>query len=222
MPFDYKGQRPFYLVIIADDDAMNLLAQDQRYSGVLDAPDVRWQYRFNQGTSQVDCCVLPMWKADAGRFRVKPGEELTLNKCEGDRETGKLCFTVAVDLSGLMKDESMLCNPANYTLKSIDGYTLAIQPIDQSMVTANNKSYLDGKTHLFTLTCDLKSPRDEVRIALPNGLPAWVAQCSSDNDTSTGGSFSTTTLGLNQLLGGMFAAMKGGDNLFEITIKINN
>ncbi len=222
VPFDYKGQRPFYLVIIADDDAMNLLAQDQRYSGVLDAPDVRWQYRFNQGTSQVDCCVLPMWKADAGRFRVKPGEELSLNKCEGDRETGKLCFTVAVDLSGLMKDEAMLCNPANYTLKSIDGYTLAIQPIDQSMVTANNKSYLDGKTHLFTLTCDLKSPRDEVRIALPNGLPAWVAQCSSDNDTSTGGSFSTTTLGLNQLLGGMFAAMKGGDNLFEITIKINN
>ena len=68
VPFDYKGQRPFYLVIIADDDAMNLLAQDQRYSGVLDAPDVRWQYRFNQGTSQVDCCVLPMWKADAGRF----------------------------------------------------------------------------------------------------------------------------------------------------------
>ena len=73
VPFDYKGQRPFYLVIIADDDAMNLLAQDQRYSGVLDAPDVRWQYRFNQGTSQEDRCVLHMWTADAGRFREKTG-----------------------------------------------------------------------------------------------------------------------------------------------------
>ena len=221
VPFEYSGKRPFYLVIIADNDVMDQLAQDKRYSGVLDASGVRNSYRFNQGTSQVDCCVLPMWKDDAGRFRVKPSETLTLNKCEGDRETGKLCFTMAVDLSNLMKDEAMLCNPANYTVKSIDGYTLAIQPIDQSMVTANNKSYLDGKTHMFTLTCDLKSPHDEVRIALPNGLPDWVAQCSSDNDINTGGSFATTTLGLNELLGGMFAAMKGGDNLFEIIIKIN-
>jgi len=222
VPFDYKGQRPFYLIIIADSDVMDLLAHDGRYSGVLDAPDVRWQYRFNQSTTQVDCCLLPSWKDDAGRFRVKPGEELTLSKCEGDRETGKLCFTMAIDLSGLMKDEAMLADPANYVVKSIDGYTLAIQPVDPGMVTANNKSYLEGKTHLFTFTADLKSPRDEVTIALPNGLPSWVHQCSSDNDTSAGGSFATTTLGLDRLLGGMFDAMKGGDNLFEVTIAIRN
>ena len=88
------------------------------------------------------------------------------------------------------------------------------------MVTANHKEYLEGMTHLFTLVGDLKSPRGEVRISLRNELPAWVRQSSSDNDTSTGGSFSSTTLGLDQLLGGMFDAMRGGDNLFEITIQL--
>lgn len=218
--FEYSGKRPFYLVIIADGDAMDQLAQDKRYSGVLDAPAVRNSYRFNQSTSDVPCRVLPEWKDNAGRFRVKHGDGIVLAKCDGDRQTGKLCFSLAADLSGLMKDDALLTNAANYEVQSIDGYTLTVQPIDPSMVTANNKEYLDGMTHVLTLVGDFKSPRDEVRISLRNELPGWVGQSSSDNDTSTGGSFSTTTLGLEQLLGGMFDAMKGGSSFFDVTIQL--
>ncbi len=218
--FEYSGKRPFYLVIIADGDAMDQLAQDKRYSGVLDAPAVRNSYRFNQSTSDVPCRVLPEWKDNAGRFRVKHGDGIVLAKCDGDRQTGKLCFSLAADLSGLMKDDALLTNAANYEVQSIDGYTLTVQPIDPSMVTANNKEYLDGMTHVLTLVGDFKSPRDEVRISLRNELPGWVRQSSSDNDTSTGGSFSTTTLGLEQLLGGMFDAMKGGSSFFDVTIQL--
>ena len=220
VPFEYNGKRPFYLVIIADSDVMDQLASDKRYSGVLDAPAVRNGYRFNQNTSEVDCRVLPEWKDNAGRFRVKHGDGIVLTKCQGDRETGKLCFSLAANLSGLMKDDALLTNAANYEVKSIDGYTLTVQPIDRSMVTANNKDYLEGMTHILTLTGDLKSPRDEVRISLPNELPEWVSQSSSTNDTSAGGSFATTTLGLEQLLGGMFDAMKGGNSFFDITINL--
>ena len=220
VPFEYRGKRPFYLVIIADGDAMDQLAQDKRYSGVLDAPAVRNSYRFNQSTSDVPCRVLPEWKDNAGRFRVKHGDGIVLAKCDGDRQTGKLCFSLAADLSGLMKDDALLTNAANYEVQSIDGYTLTVQPIDPSMVTANNKEYLDGMTHVLTLVGDFKSPRDEVRISLRNELPGWVRQSSSDNDTSTGGSFSTTTLGLEQLLGGMFDAMKGGSSFFDVTIQL--
>jgi len=218
--FEYSGKRPFYLVIIADGDAMDQLAQDKRYSGVLDAPAVRNSYRFNQSTSDVPCRVLPEWKDNAGRFRVKHGDGIVLAKCDGDRQTGKLCFSLAADLSGLMKDDALLTNAANYEVQSIDGYTLTVQPIDPSMVTANNKEYLDGMTHVLTLVGDFKSPRDEVRISLRNELPGWVRQSSSNNDTSTGGSFSTTTLGLEQLLGGMFDAMKGGSSFFDVTIQL--
>ncbi len=220
VPFEYNGKRPFYLVIIADNDAMDQLAQDSRYRGVLDASGVRNSYRFNQGTSEVDCRVLPEWKDNAGRFRVKHGDGIVLAKCDGDRQTGKLCFSLAANLSGLLKDDALLTDVANYDVHSIDGYTLAIQPIDKSMITANNKEYLEGMTHILTLVGDLKSPRDEVRIALRNELPEWVRQSSSASDTSTGGAFATTTLGLEQLLGGMFDAMKGGNNFFEIVIKL--
>ena len=220
VPFEYSGKRPFYLVIIADSDVMDQLATDKRYSGVLDAPTVRNSYRFNQGTAQVECRVLPEWKDNAGRFRVKHGDGIVLARCEGDRQTGKLCFSMAANLGSLLKDDALLTNAANYEVKSIDGYTLTIQPIDQSMFTANNKEYLDGMTHILTLVGDLKSPRDEVHIALRNELPDWVRQSSSASDTSAGGSFATTTLGLEQLLGGMFDAMKGGNYLFDLVIEL--
>ena len=220
VPFEYSGKRPFYLVIIADSDVMDQLATDKRYSGVLDAPAVRNSYRFNQGTAQVECRVLPEWKDNAGRFRVKHGDGIVLARCEGDRQTGKLCFSMAANLGSLLKDDALLTNAANYEVKSIDGYTLTIQPIDQSMFTANNKEYLDGMTHILTLVGDLKSPRDEVHIALRNELPDWVRQSSSASDTSAGGSFATTTLGLEQLLGGMFDAMKGGNYLFDLVIEL--
>ena len=207
-------------MIIADNDAMDQLAQDKRYSGVLDAPAVSNSYRFNQSTSEVECRVLPEWKDNAGRFRVKHGDGIVLAKCDGDRQTGKLCFSLAANLGSLMKDDAMLTDVSNYEVKSIDGYTLTVQPIDQSMVTSNNKEYLEGMTHVLTLVGDLKSPRDEVHIALRNELPAWVRQSSSTSDTSAGGSFSTTTLGLEQLLGGMFDAMKGGSNYFDIIINL--
>ena len=219
-PFNYSGKRPFYLVIIADSDVMDQLAQDKRYSGVLDASGVRNSYRFNQGTSEVQCRVLPEWKDNAGRFRVKHGDGIVLAKCDGDRQTGKLCFSLAANLGGLLKDDALLTNAANYEVQSIDGYTLTVQPIEPSMITANNKEYLEGMTHVLTLVGDLKSPRDEVRISLRNELPAWVRQSSSDNDTSTGGSFATTTLGLEHLLGGMFDAMKGGNSFFDVTIQL--
>ncbi len=219
-PFNYSGKRPFYLVIIADADAMDQLAQDKRYSGVLDASAVRNSYRFNQSTSEVQCQVLPEWKDNAGRFRVKHGDGIVLSKCQGDRETGKLCFSMAVNLGGLMKDDALLTDAGNYEVQSIDGYTLTIQPIDQTMVTANNKEYLDGMTHVMTLTGDQKSPRDEIHIMLRNELPDWVFQSSSDNDVNTGGSFASTTLGLKQLLGGMFDAMKGSSALLDVTIQL--
>ena len=220
VPFEYRGKRPFYLVIIADADVMDVLASDKRYDGVLDAVGVRKSYRFNQGSAEVECRVLPEWKDNAGRFRVKHGDGIVLAKCDGDRETGKLCFSLAANLGGLMKDDALLTDAANYDVSSIDGYTMSIQSIDQSMVTANNREYLEGMTHVFTFTGDLKSPRDEVRIALRNELPAWIHATSSTNDSSAGGSFSTTTLGLEQLLGGMFDAMRGGSSFFDVTIKL--
>ncbi|MBR4829683.1 MAG: hypothetical protein IKZ92_07775 [Muribaculaceae bacterium] len=219
-PFNYSGKRPFYLVIIADNDVMDQLAQDKRYTGVLDAAGVRNSYRFNQGKTEVECRVLPEWKDNAGRFRVKHGDGIELTKCDGDRQTGKLCFSMAANLGSLMKDDALLTNVANYDVQSVDGYTLTVQPIDQSMLTTNNKDYLEGMTHILTLLGDFKSPRDEIHISLRNELPEWVRQSSCDNDTQPGGSFATTTLGLEQLLGGMFDAMKGGSSFFDVTIQL--
>ncbi len=220
VPFEYSGKRPYYLVIIADTEVMNQLASDSRYKGTLEPDGCTGSYRFNQGTNEVPVQVLPDWKDNAGRFRAKHGNELVLDNCQGDRQTGKLCFSLAANLGGMMQDDAMLEDANSYDVQSVDGYTLKVQRITPDMVTANNKDYLEGMTHILTLTGDQKSPRDEVRISLRNELPQWIARSSATSDTSAAGGFASTTLGLDQLLGGMFQAMRGGNSYFDIVVKL--
>lgn len=220
--FNYQGQRPFYLVIIADSGVMDAMGANKDYAGVLRPANARNSYRFNQAESAVDYNVVADWKDNAGRFRVDRKEPGRLIKCQGDKTTGQMCFTIAANLSALQKDESFLNNADNYIVKSHSDFHLTVQPIDDKMITGNNKMYLDGKTHLLTLTGKMSGPRDEVTISLPNELPAWIEQSSASSDNSPSlPSFSNTTLGLSSFLGGLQQAFGGNNgNYTTISLKL--
>ena len=91
------------------------------------------------------------------------------------------------------------------------------------MITGNNKAYLDGKTHLLTLTGKMNGPRDQVVISLPNEMPAWIAQSTTRDDTNPAAAgFSTTTLGLREFLDGIASAFGAGGNYTTITLHLEN
>ena len=222
-PVEYRGMRPFYILVIADTPVMDRMAAQSEYAELLRPSTVRNSYRFNQSEAAVDYCVVPDWKDNAGRFRVDHEDATRLTKCEGDKTTGILCLTMAVRLDGLQKEESFLADARNYKVQSASGFELKVTPITPDLVTGNNKMYLDGKTHLLTLTGKMNGPRDQVTISLPNEMPAWIAQSTSRDDTNPAASgFSTTTLGLKEFLDGIASAFGAGGNYTTLTLNLEH
>ncbi len=220
-PFNYSGQRPFYLVVIADSRVMDSMAADAAFAQFMRPAGAVNSYRFNQAEQGVDCCVLPDWKDNSGRFRVDHHDPLRLTKCQGDRTTDVLCFSVAARLDGLQKDARFLADAANYHLRSMSGFTLKVTPITTDMFTGNNKSYLEGKTHLLTFAGKMQNAREEVTVSLTNDFPAWIERSSATTDVNpSAADFATTTLGLKEFLGGIASAFGSGGSYTTITVKL--
>ena len=222
-PVEYRGMRPFYLLVIADTPVMDRMATQGDYAELMHPSQVRNSYRFNQAEATVDYCVVPDWKDNAGRFRIDHKDASRLLKCEGDKTTGIMCFSVAARLDGLQKDAAFLADASNYRLQSTSGFQLKVTPITPDMVTGNNKMYLDGKTHLLTLTGKMSGPRDEVSISLPNEMPAWIERSTSRDDTNpSAADFSTTTLGLQEWLNGIASAFGTSGNYTTLTLRLEH
>lgn len=222
-PVVYRGMRPFYILVIADTPVMDRMAAQSEYAELLHPSSVRNSYRFNQSEAAVDYCVIPDWKDNAGRFRVDHKDPSHLVKCEGDKTTGVLCLTIAARLDGLQKEADFLAEAKNYKVQSTSGFELRVTPVTPDLITGNNKMYLDGKTHLLTLTGKLNGPRDQVTINLPNELPGWIVQSTSRDDTDTSApGFSTTTLGLQEFLNGIASAFGSSGNYTTIQLKLEN
>ncbi len=220
-PIEYSGMRPFYLVIIADTSVMDAMYQSKDYQQFLDVQGSCASYRFNQGESSVDWNVVPDWKDNAGRFRVSRGDRCELTGAEADATTGVLSFTIAANLAPLNKDNAVLCNSASYTVESLSGFKVDVKPIEPDMITANNKSYLEGKTHLITLTGDYKGPRDNIKLSLRNDMPSWIDESTCRDDINVASpTFPTTTLGLSSFLGGIAQAFGAGNSYFTMEIAI--
>ena len=220
-PFNYSGQRPFYLLVIADTPVMDAMAANADYSQFMQPAALRNSYRFNQAEATVNYCVVPDWIDNAGRFRIDHRDPTRLTKCEGDKTTGIMCFSIAVDLSNMHKPSQFLAEAANYQLQSTSAFTMKVQPVVQSMITGNNRAYLDGKTHLITLTGKLTEPRDEIIISLANDFPAWIEQSTAQSDVNPSASdFATTTLGLKEFLGGIASAFGTGGKYTTIKLHL--
>lgn len=219
--FNYTGTRPFYLLIIADSKVMDSMAASKDYKQFLTVQGSRNSYRFNEGESSVDWNVVPDWKDNAGRFRVSHGNGGELTNVNADKTTGVLRFAVAANLSGINPD--LLCNASNYTVESLSGFKIDVKPLNAGDITANNKAYLEGKTHIITFTGDFKGPRDNIKIALRNEFPQWIEQSTCNDDTNPAmPSFATTTLGLSSFLSGINQAFGTGGNYFTINLALEN
>ena len=200
------------------------MAADDRYAKFLRPDGVKNSYRFNQAASKINFKLLPDWKDNVGRFRPSRDEDNMLTHCEGDRETGVLCFSLAANLKPLNKDNDFLTNVANYAVQSQTGFEITIRALTPDDVTNNNRSYLEGMTHLITAKGKWEKSQDELSLTLNNQFPQWIRESSSTSDTDTSApGFSTTTFGLERFLQGIYDAFSAGnDNYGKIIIKLKS
>lgn len=220
--FTYHGQRPFYLIIVCDESIADRISADPQFHNFLTPASAVNSFRFNQAQTRLNCNIIPDWKDNRGRFRVSHSEKGLLTNCEGDSQTDVFSFSLATNLKALNKDDAFLTNTENYTISSQNDFKFSVTPIEPSMINGNNRQYLEGNSHVITLTGILKSPRDEVTITLRNEFPDWFARCTSSDDTSpSAADFAHTTLGLSHFMQGIFTAFStGNDNYTTITIKL--
>ena len=197
---------------------------DDNFAKFLRPNGLKNSYRFNQAASELNFKVIPDWKDNVGRFRQSRSEQNLLTDCEGDRETGILCFTIAANLKPLAKDDSFLTNVANYNVQSQSGFDITIRAIKPEDVNNNNRSYLDGMTHLITAKGKFATSRDELSITLANQFPEWIKASTTTSDIDpNAANFSTTTFGLERFLQGIYDAFSAGNDSYgKIYIKLED
>ena len=209
---DYHGSRPYYVLLIGEIAVLDRMARDKAFDRFLHPSGAVASYRFNQGSGDLQWAPLLNAEGEAGRYRPSRDATSTLDHCEGDRTTGILAFTVAVDLSGLGKDAAFLSDAANYSVTSQSGFTLAVREITSADINNNNRSTLEGKTHLLTFSAKWNTASDDITVTLRNDFPTWIATSSSSDDRDTHSpSFASTTFGLDRFLHGLADAYPHAD-----------
>ena len=230
----YKGQRPYYIVIVGDNNLLKHLPQDADYAAFCRLTEMRGyenMYLFTANDMYEPYYSLLLAGDDIrGRFQPARGQGDQITKIEGaktDRNSGDLQLALAVDLSGMLIDDGYLTDKANYEVDGDGDIEIVdIRPLNKKDVTPVEKKYLKTATHIFTLRgSELRSHQD-VSIKLMNRLPEWVELTSTDDDRNTADEqFAKSTFGLKYLMQGIYDSYRrysdGEPYYFELDLEIN-
>lgn len=230
---NYRGNRPYYIIVTGSAAAMHRLRTDERYASWRDfksLPGYEADYFFNRAPLTLPYySILPRGKASRGTYQLEGGGEkgnlraLRQIKPEAD---GTLTFQIAADLSGVPATDEYLADTRNYMLSGASAQITGIKKLTPEDTDARNRRYLEPATHLFTVTVDRSHPTSELKISLANTLPEWVAQSHSRDDRNTAAkSFRRTTFGINDFMEGIFSAYHGSaatPEFFAMRVKFNN
>lgn len=136
----------------------------------------------------------------------------TIRRTRKNKDSDKFMFSVGVDYSSLLVDETYLTNPENYDISN-PNYRIEII-----------KKQMGGHTHLIRITTTAKiiSPT-KLTIRLKNKVPTWVDQFSDESCTDINSEgMMQKTFGLKQIIHGIYKAYNFDDDILsEITININ-
>jgi hypothetical protein len=227
-PSKFAGKRPYYIIVMAQKDKMAALLRNASYNSWQNFASLQGYKNHAHFTTTNESAstyfsVLPTTNR-IGTFSID--RDLATSDCvkgikECDlRRSGSVAFTVALDLKGVFADDAFKTNPANYTLRGIDGFKInKIEALNGANVQPNDRHYLASATHFMTIsTTKLSVQKQSLALQLNAQLPAWVAASSTDNDlnTATDKSLHSKTFGLQHLIEGIHEAFhaKGGSSAF--------
>lgn len=222
-PFQYDGERPYYIMTIAPLQTLKTMSKDAKFKSFMELLRTQQSHCFGTGGQTVQWQAIPDVDGSAGRFRIDRNEVGMLTDCQPDRTTGQLCFTIAVNLDALQLPDSYITDVSHYHVRSANGFKISVKRITNTDYTPNNRADLEGMTHLITLNGKLATPTDEISISLPAELPAWVDLSTTADDTSAAlPGFAQRTFGLRELLSGIANAYNRSGEVFNLSIKLQD
>lgn len=233
----YKGNRPYYIVMVGDNADIARLSSEEKYADFIDFKHLKGfenLYLFDaSGVYSPYYGFLLKSKDTRGEFRAAhgQGEQITnLEKVKADRKSGDIQLALGINLDNMFIDPDYLLDPNNYIVdSSVPVKIKSIRPIEETTDLSVNQNSLRGKmTHVITLTTDKAVRNEEISIKLLNKLPGWVEKSSSDDDTNlSAATFPATTFGLKYIMNGIYDSYKKLANgtqpvYFTIKLKLNN
>jgi hypothetical protein len=201
-----NNQRPYFIWIIGKREHIAAFKQKipkNRIEGQL-------QNSYTIFKSESNNSYAVQLSPKIGSFdRTNP---TTIKKTKRDDDSGKFMFSVGVDFSSLLVDETYLTNPKNFKLSN-PNYSIEII-----------KKQMGNHTHLIrvTTTANIISPT-KLTIQLKNNIPDWVKEFSDETCTNINSNgMMQKTYGLKQIVNGIYAAYNYIDDILsEIIININ-
>lgn len=228
----YSGNRPFYILAVADNGVMARLATDKNLAPMADFTSMKGfgnMYLFTAGNIYKPHYSLLLGHSDIrGRFKAHRGQKgaiTELDDVELDENSGDLQLVMAVDLSGMLISESYLTDKRNYTVEADDDVVIKeIRPLDASKdLTPVERKYAATATHLFVLQMKKIRNGQNVSISLMNKFPDWIADSSTDNDITPDGNH---TFGLKYIMQGIYDAYRrqsdGKQAYFTLKIELDD
>ena len=217
----YKGQRPYYIIVVGSNDNIARITQDKNYGTFATfstLPGYQAMYLFEtSGLYKPYYSLLLRGNDICGRFKPLRGQGNRITRIEGmenDANSGCIRLALAVDLSGMLIPNSYLCERNNYQIISDAKVSIkSIAPISGKDITPAEKRYIGSATHIMVLETKDISRHQAVSIRLLNKLPEWVAASSCDDDTDVSSpNFPNSTFGLSYLLNGIYDSYELNSN----------
>jgi len=205
-PTMIEGERPYYIWIIGTKNNISAFKQ------IIELEDIEGQLQntYTIFKSEINTSYSVQLNPKIGKFdRTNP---TTIMEPIKDRDSDKFMFSIGVDFSSLLLDDSYLTNPENYNI-SDPNYKIEI-----------DKWQMASHTHLIkvTTTANIISPT-ELTIQLKNHIPDWVDEFSDEScDDINSDEMMQKTFGLKSIIHGIYSGYNFQDDLLsEINININ-
>lgn len=240
-PFDaprkgipYRGNRPYYLLIVGKSDVLHRLFTEDAYKEFADIkslPGFENYYCFDKSGQTPYYSVLLSNRRNRGRFGAAKDQGHTIHNLENveiDDHAGCSVVTIAADLSGVITQPDYLLNKDNYEITSLSGYKIqSIEPISQTdKENQTVKLYAPDATHIITLVTRGPIMNETLTLALKNSLPQWIDDSNSEDDRNVHASnFKHTSFAFKHLMQGIYDAYfdaQGKSYIFKLNMNINN
>ena len=205
-PTPIESERPYYIWIIGTKE--NIAAFKQKIS--MAKIEGQLQNTYTIFKSEINTSYAVQLNPKIGTFDRKT--PTTIKKTKKDKYSNKFMFSIGVDFSSILVDDSYLTNPENYKISN-PNYKIEI-----------DKKQMGNHTHLIKVTTTAKiiSPT-KLTIQLKNHIPDWVDKFSDEscNNINSDGMMQKT-FGLKSIIHGIYSAYNYNDDLLsEIKININ-
>ncbi|MCP9769422.1 hypothetical protein EGI22_16080 [Lacihabitans sp. LS3-19] len=218
----YTGNRPFYMVVLAQNHTMQKFLSEEKYTQVAS---------FSQYNNFKDLVYFSSnGLKDSPKYSILDGDPN--NRCTfstGGKSTDihaikeltpprsateKLRLAIGISLPSTVFSKSEI-DTANFEIKAVSDRFKIIR-LEQLMPARKS-----GITHRLILEAQDKARGErEVEIRLRKGLPMWVQKSNSTDDRNFRGNFSTQTFGIARLIEGIQNTYSSQNN-YTFILKLN-